>query len=120
MASRNYLITQASVDRKEKRRVYPRRDANCPVIARVRQRERKEEVSIPCWLVNLCEDGCLVISDYFPSRIEDITLTIPGMGQKVRGKARGQGDYTINVKFAKLLETALVERIARLKTVQKS
>lgn len=117
MKPKNYMITHASEGVKNNRRIYPRRDANCPVIARVRQREREAETSVPCWLVNLCEDGCLLTSDYFPHKIEDVSLTIPGIAGKVRGKARSQGKFTINVKFSKLLKNESVDMVARIKTI---
>lgn len=118
MTPKNYMLTQPDELLKDKRRVYPRRDANCPVIALVRQREREEKISVPCWLVNLCEDGCLLTSDYFPHKVEEITLTIPGVKTKVRGKARSQGKFTINVKFTKLLKTEVVDMVGRIKTIQ--
>ncbi len=119
MRPKNYMITQYGEEIKDKRRVYPRRDANCPVIALVRQREREETISVPCWLVNLCEDGCLLTSDYFPHKVEEIQLTIPGVKSKVRGKARSQGKFTINVKFSKLLKTEVVNMVGRIKTIPK-
>ncbi len=117
MKSKNYMITQANGDVKDKRRVYPRRDANCPVIARVRQREREEQIDVPCWLLNLSEDGCLITSDYFPHKVEDISLSIPGVPSIVRGKARAQGEYTINIKFAKLLKIETVNMIGRIRMI---
>ncbi|MCZ4287381.1 hypothetical protein [Hoeflea alexandrii] len=119
MKPKNYLITQSLDEIKDERRVFPRRDANCPVIARVRQRGREEEISVPCWMVNLCEDGCLLTSDYFPRRIDDVRLTIPGIIDQVRGKARSQGKFTINVKFSKLLKVDIVEMVGRIKTIPK-
>ena len=119
MKSKNYMITQTGEAAKDKRRVFPRRDANCPVIARVRQREREEQTSVPCWLVNLCEDGCLITSDYFPHKVDEVSLTIPGISSKVRGKARAQGKYTINVRFSKLLQSEVVDMVARIKTIPK-
>jgi hypothetical protein len=119
MKPRNYLLTRTSEEPKEKRRVFPRRDANCPVIARVRQREREEQISVPCWMVNLCEDGCLLSSDYFPRKVDEINLTIPGISAPVRGKARAQGAHTVNVRFTKLLQSDVVEMVARIKTIPK-
>lgn len=120
MKPKNYLITQSIGEAKPERRVYPRRDANCPVIARIRQRGREDELSVPCWMVNLCEDGCLLTSDYFPRKVEDVSLTIPGIPTKVRGKARSQGKFTINVKFSKLLKVEVVDMVGRIKTISKS
>lgn len=120
MKPRNYLLTRTAEAARETRRVYPRRDANCPVIARVRQRDREEQVSVPCWLVNLCEDGGLLSSDHFPRRIEEINLTIPGISSPVRGKVRSQGEFTLNVKFTKLLKIETVDMVARIKTIPKT
>ncbi len=119
MKPRNYMLTRTSVELKDKRRVFPRRDANCPVIARVRQRGREEQVSVPCWLVNLCEDGCLLSSDHFPHKVDDVNLTIPGISTPVHGKARTQGQHTINVKFSKLLKIEVVDMVARIRTIPK-
>lgn len=119
MKPRNYMLTRSGEGLKEKKRVYPRRDANCPVIARVRQREREEQISVPCWMVNLCEDGCLLSSDYFPHKVDEVNLTIPGISSPVRGKARAQGAHTVNVKFTKLLKPDVVEMVARIKTIPK-
>jgi len=119
MKPKNYLLTRSGEAPRETRRVYPRRDANCPVIARVRQREREEQVSIPCWLINLCEDGCLLSSDHFPRKIDDVMLTIPGISSPVRGKARAQGEHTVNVRFTKLLKNETVDMVARIRTIPK-
>lgn len=118
MKSKNYLITQG-LEHKAERRVFPRRDANCPVIAHVRPRAREEHIGVPCWMVNLCEDGCLLTSDHFPHRVEDVSLTIPGIDVKVRAKVRAQGKFTLNVRFSKLLKPDVVEMIARIKTIPK-
>lgn len=120
MKPKNYLLTRSGVELKETRRVYPRRDANCPVIARIRQREREEQVSVPCWLVNLCEDGCMLTSDHFPRKIDEVHLTIPGISSPVRGKVRSQGKFTINVSFAKLLRVETVDMVARIKPVPRT
>ncbi|MGJ8571056.1 MAG: hypothetical protein ACSHXI_10205 [Hoeflea sp.] len=119
MKPRNYMLTRSSEELKEKRRVFPRRDANCPVIARVRQRESEGLISVPCWMVNLCEDGCLLSSDHFPRRVDEINLTIPGISTPVRGKAKAQGAHTVNVRFTKLLQTEVVEMVARIRTIAK-
>jgi len=120
MKPKNYMLTRSGEELKDPRRVYPRRDANCPVIARVRQREREEQISVPSWLINICEDGCLLSSDHFPRRIDDVALTIPGISSPVRGKARAQGKYTVNVRFTKLLTVEVVNMVARIKTISKS
>jgi len=119
MKPKNYMMTRSGADLKDTRRVFPRRDANCPVIARVRQREREEQISVPCWMVNLCEDGCLLSSDHMPRKVDDVILTIPGISAPVRGKARAQGEHTVNVRFTKLLKTEMVEMVARIKTIPK-
>lgn len=118
MKPRKYAITQLG-EAKPIRRVYPRRDANCPIIAHVRPREQEAHIGVPCWLVNLCEEGCLITSDYFPRRVEEVYLTIPGVPHKMRGKVRAQGNFTMNIKFAKLLPTDVVEMVARIKTIPK-
>ncbi|SOE18875.1 hypothetical protein SAMN05877838_3820 [Hoeflea halophila] len=119
MKPKNYLLTRSGEELKETRRVYPRRDANCPVIARVRQRGREEQVSVPCWLVNLCEEGCMLTSDHFPRKIDEVHLTIPGISTPVRGRISSQGKFTINVRFAKLLKVQTVDVVARIKTIPK-
>ncbi|MBU4529451.1 MAG: hypothetical protein KUA43_10085 [Hoeflea sp.] len=119
MQPKRYELTQLG-GAKENRRVYPRRDANCPVIAHVRRRHADEHVAVPCWLVNLSEDGCLVTSDYFPSKVEDLYIIIPGLGSKVHGKARSQGNYTLNVKFTTLLTPDIVGKIGRITVIPKS
>lgn len=119
MKPKNYLLTQPFVDIRDERRVFPRRDANCPVIARVRTRGHEDFISVPSWLVNLCEDGCLVTSDTFPRRIEEVHLTIPGITGEVRGKVRAQGKYTVHIKFTKLLKVDVVEMVGRIKTILK-
>ena len=119
MKPKNYLMTRSGADLKDTRRVFPRRDANCPVIARVRQREREEQISVPCWLVNLCEDGCLLSSDHFPRKVDEVNLTIPGISSPVRGRAKAQGAHTVNIRFIKLLQTEVVEMVARIKTIPK-
>lgn len=116
---KKYAITQIG-ELRDNRRIYPRRDANCPVIAQVRSEKRKTHKSVPSWMVNLCEEGCLLTSDYFPPKAEDILLTIPGVPSKVHGKARSQGKFTINVKFAELLSPEIVDMIARIKTIPKT
>lgn len=67
MPAKKYRLTQLA-DLKESRRVYIRRDANCPVIAHVRKHNGSDHVGVPSWLVNISEDGCMITSDYFPER----------------------------------------------------
>jgi len=99
---------------------YARRDANCPVITHVRIRNGDEHVAVPSWMINISEDGCMVTSDYFPKKAEDVYIIIPGLGSKVHGKARKQGNFTISVKFTTLLTADIVSKISRIKTVPKS
>ena len=119
MQPKRYALTQLG-GLKDPRRVYVRRDANCPVITHVRQRDGDDHVAVPSWMVNICEDGCLLTSDYFPAKAEDVYIIIPGLGAKVHGKARTQGRYTINVKFTTLLTGDIVDKVARIKTIPKS
>ena len=119
MQPKRYALTQLG-ELRDGRRAFIRRDANCPVITHVRRRDSDEHIAVPCWLVNISEDGCLVTSDYFPSKAEDVYIIIPGLGSKVHGKARAQGNYTINVKFTTNLTTDIVDKIGRIKTVSKS
>jgi hypothetical protein len=96
------------------RRIFYRRDANCPVITHIRVKNEEERVQIPAWLVNICEDGCLVTSDYFPQRADDVYMIVPGLGSKVFGTVRNQGRYTINLQFPTRLTAGIVEKISRL------
>lgn len=102
------------------RRVYFRRDTNCPVIAHVRQRQSEERIAVPSWMVNISEDGCLLTSDHFPNRVKDAYIIVPGFGAKVFGIVRNQGNYTLNFKLSPLLPADLIEKIARIKTVPKT
>ena len=119
MQPKRYALTQLG-ELKDPRRVYLRRDANCPVIVHARRREGEDHIAVPSWMVNLCEDGCLVTSDHFPKKAEDVYIIVPGLGSKVHGKVRTQGKYTLNVKFTTLLTADVVAKIARIKTVPKS
>ena len=101
------------------RRVFPRRDANCPVITHARGRKEDGHVAVPSWLVNLSEDGCLVTSDHFPKAVHDVYLVIPGLKSRVHGKVKGQGKYTLHVEFTTLLAADVVDRIGRIKTLAK-
>jgi hypothetical protein len=49
-----------------------------------------------------------------------VSLTIPGISTKVRGKARTQGKFTVNVKFSKLLKIEIVDMVGRIRTIPKS
>ncbi|PWW04164.1 hypothetical protein DFR52_101855 [Hoeflea marina] len=117
MKMKSHALTQ--LGERSDRRVYFRRDANCPVITHVRRRGETERSQVPAWLVNICEDGALLTSDYFPTRLEDAYVIIPGLGSKVLGAVRSQGQYTINVKFRSLLNAALIDKISRLTMVPK-
>ncbi|MEP3438409.1 MAG: hypothetical protein ABJN75_16755 [Hoeflea sp.] len=119
MEPKNHALTRLG-NLKDREAVYLRRDANCPVITHVRRRDGDEHIAVPSWLVNLSEDGCLITSDYFPKKAEDVYIIIPGLGSKVHGKARSQGNYTLNIKFTTLLTSEIVGKIARIKTIPKS
>ena len=117
MKMKSHALTQLGAQ--SDRRIYFRRDANCPVITHVRRRGETDRLQVPAWLVNICEDGALLTSDYFPTRIEDTYLIIPGLGSKVLGAVRSQGQYTINIKFRTLLNASLIDKISRLTVVPK-
>lgn len=117
MLLKRYDLTH--LRRKPNRRFHVRRDANCPVVTHVRLKDVHGRVAVPGWLVNISEQGCLITSDYFPEKIEDIYLIIPGFGSKVMGTVRNQGEFTIHVEFATTLTSAIVDKVARLTPVQK-
>ena len=119
MQPKRYALTQLGSP-EDRRLAFIRRDANCPVITHVRIRAGGDHIAVPSWLVNISEDGCLVTSDYFPKKAEDVYIIIPGLGSKLHGKARNQGKYTLNVKFTTLLTSDIVEKVGRIKTVPKS
>lgn len=112
---KRYALTQ--LGERAERRTFYRRDASCPVITHVRPKGEEGRIQIPAWLVNISEDGCLVTSDHFPPRIDDIYLIVPGFGSKVFGAVRNQGQYTINVQFQTKLTAGIVEKISRLTLV---
>lgn len=118
MQGKRHALTQLG-DAPREKRVHFRRDANCPVIAHARNREGENRIAVPCWMVNLSEDGCLLTSDHFPPRIIDIYLIIPGLGAKVPGIARTQGEYTVNMQFSAKLTADIINKVARIKTVAK-
>lgn len=117
MKMKNHALTQ--LGNTSQSRIYFRRDANCPVITHVRRRDEMERLQVPAWLVNICEDGALLTSDYFPTRLQDTYVIIPGLGSKVFGAVRNQGEYTINIKFRSLLSASLIDKIARITMVPK-
>jgi hypothetical protein len=119
MQPKRHALTQLG-DTQDKRHVYFRRDTNCPIIAHVRTRDVEDRIAVPCWMVNLSEDGCLITSDYFPPKICDVYIIIPGLGAKVHGVARNQGDYTLNIKLTTKLTSDVIDKVARIKTVQKA
>ncbi|WP_422370112.1 hypothetical protein [Hoeflea sp.] len=116
MQGKRHALTRLG-EASSERRVHFRRDANCPVIAHARNREGESRIAVPCWMVNLSEEGCLLTSDHFPPRIIDIYLIIPGLGAKVHGVARTQGEYTVNVRFTAKLTADVINKVARIKTV---
>lgn len=119
MQPKSYALTRLG-DAENPRRVYARRDTNCPVIVHVRRRCADDRIGVPSWMVNICEDGCLITSDYFPDQVEDVYIIIPGFGSKLYGLVKGQGNYTLNVKFSTLLPADIVDKVARIKTIVKS
>lgn len=119
MQPKRYALTQLGGTMIE-RRAYIRRDANCPVIAHVGRHGAGNRTAVPSWLVNICEDGCLITSDNFPLNVADVYIIIPGLGAKVHATARNQGDYTLNLKFTTLLTADVVDKVARITLVPKS
>ncbi|TDH39172.1 hypothetical protein E2A64_08885 [Pseudohoeflea suaedae] len=95
-------------------RVYYPRDAGCPVAAHVRRSGRDERLAKKCWLVNISEDGCLLTGDDFPARLADVYIVFPGLGAKVLGHVRGQGDLTLQIQFEKQLPVGIVTQISRI------
>lgn len=120
MASKLKLHALTRLGEQDDRRVFYRRDAGCPVIAHALPANSEARQAVQGWLVNISEDGCLIASDDFPSKVRDIYLIIPGFGQKVFGVSRGQGDHTLHVHFPTRLTATLVEKIARIKVVEKT
>ncbi|MCY0146917.1 hypothetical protein OEG84_04090 [Hoeflea sp. G2-23] len=119
MQPKKYALTRLG-EFEQARRVYFRRDTNCPIIAHVGRPYTDTRTAVPSWMVNLSEDGCLITSDYFPARAEDVYIIIPGLGSKVHGVVRSQGEYTLNVKFKTLLTADVVDKVARIKTIPKN
>lgn len=113
MQPKRYALTQLG-DGKQNRRIYLRQDANCPVIVHVKQRDQEERTAVPAWMVNLSEDGCLITSDHFPRKLENAYIIIPGLGSKVYGVVRTQGQYTINVQFTTKLTSDVVNKVSRI------
>lgn len=119
MKPKRHALTQIG-DADDKRRVYFRRDANCPVVAHVAVRDSDDRIPVPCWMVNLSEDGCLLTSDHFPPKVIDVYLIIPGLGAKVHAIARNQGEFTLSLKLTTKMPRELISKVARIKTVSKS
>jgi len=117
MQLKRYSLTRLG-DQKN-RRVFFRRDANCPVITHARCRDVEHRSMVPAWLVNLSEDGALLTSDHFPARLADVYIIIPGLGAKVLATVRDQGEFTINVQFETQLTQDVVDMIARLTVIPK-
>ncbi|AKI00669.1 hypothetical protein IMCC20628_01963 [Hoeflea sp. IMCC20628] len=119
MQPKKHALTQLGENRSPNR-VYARRDTNCPVIVHVRKRNAEERIAVPSWMVNICEDGCLITSDYLPYKVEDVYIIIPGFGSKVHGLVKNQGKFTLNIKFSTLLPADIVDKVARIKTIAKT
>ena len=109
---KRYQLTR--IGEELERRVYYRRDANCPVIAHLRRSGQDERLSLKGWLVNISEDGCLLTAEGFPGFLADLYIVFPGLGAKVFGYVRGQGDFTLHVQFEKQLPAGLVTQISRI------
>lgn len=119
MHPKRYALTKLG-GQEEPRRVYFRRDANCPVLCHVRQRNAEVRIAVPCWMVNISEDGCLMTSDHYPPMVEDVYIIIPGLGAKVLGTVCNQGEYTLNVQFSTKVTAEVVDLVARMKTPPKA
>ena len=104
----------------ENRRIYYRRDAGCTVVAHASTPVTQARTAVSGWLVNISEDGCLIASDDFPRKVKDIYLIIPGLGQKIFGIARGQGDHTLHIQFPARLTGKVVDKVSRIKIVPKA
>ncbi|EDQ32907.2 hypothetical protein HPDFL43_08159 [Hoeflea phototrophica DFL-43] len=104
----------------DKRQVYSKQDANCPVIAHVSVRNSETRIPIPCWMVNLSEDSCLLTSDHFPPRVIDVYLVIPGLGAKVHAVTRNQGKFTLGLSLTTKIPSDLISKVARIKAVSKA
>lgn len=111
---RRYGLTQ--LGNETKRRIY-RRDAKCPVIVHPRTIRDRPRRAVAGLVVYISEDGCLITSDHFPDRVVDLYIIFPGLKAKVFGKIRSQGDYTLSVQFSQRLPEDIVDRIARVTTV---
>lgn len=114
---KRHALTQ--LGERDDRRTFYRRDASCPVITHGRTKHEEERVQVPAWLVNISEDGCLITSDHFPPRLYDIYLIVPGLGSKIFGLVRNQGQFTINVQFQTRLTAGIVEKISRLTLISR-
>ncbi|WP_322990891.1 hypothetical protein [Hoeflea sp.] len=119
MQPKRYALTRIG-EVEENRRAYFRRDTNFPVIVHVRRFNADNRTAVPSWMVNISEDGCLITSDYFPARADDVYIIIPGLGSKVHGVVRSQGEYTLNIKFKTLLTTDVVSTVTRINPVPKN
>ncbi len=115
---KRYQLTR--IGEKLERRVYYRRDANCPVIAHVRRSGHDERFSLKGWLVNISEDGCLLTAEGFPQFLADLYIVFPGLSSKVLGHVRGQGDFTLHVQFEKQLPAGVVTQISRISPAKSS
>lgn len=135
MRKKLYALTQ--VGRKEDRRQYRRREAYCPVVARLELRRLNQVFDAPCSLINISESGCLLYSNGFPWRDDDlgdqrdaetsfprlsdhVRIFVPWIGVSMDGTIIQQGQYTLHVKFEELAASSVVNRIARIKRLRKS
>ncbi|MBA69722.1 MAG: hypothetical protein CML30_12675 [Rhizobiales bacterium] len=114
---KRYNLTRLGED--PSRRVYYRRDAHCPVLMLVRRKGQDHRVRITGWLINISEEGCLTSGDGFPSFLVDAYVIFPGLGSKVLGYIRTQGDFTLQLEFERQLPPGIVTQISRL-TLQKA
>lgn len=119
MRPKRHALTQIG-DVNDKRRTYAKQDANCPVIAHVAIRDSDSRIPVPCWMVNLSEDACLLSSDYFPPRVIDVYLVIPGLGGKVHAIARNQGEFTLSLKLTNKMPPDVISKVGRIKAVAKA
>jgi hypothetical protein len=53
----------------------------------------------------------------FSARVIDVYLIIPGLGAKLHGIARNQGEFTLNLKLTTKLPADVISKVARIKTV---
>jgi|GEM_PF-762284 len=113
------------------KRVYFRRDANCPAIALLRVRHYNEHFAAVSHLVNIAEDGCLLSSYtypwrddplhdgrieglWFPRIADEVRVHIPWTNSTIDGAISKQGNYTLHIAFTDLLPSGFVDYVASL------